>query len=722
MTDPPSADLVAVAAAGMAEVAPSEAVAAAATTHLAQWLGSRAFRSWHPQLHALIERERWDTLLDSFYRVLPFGTGGRRGPVGVGPNRFNPWTLGASVQGHVSWLRQTVGPGRLAVVVGHDVRCFQDLRGELVPGVPNPAEGISSRDFAHIAAEVYAAAEMTVYLPPEGQVLSTPELSFAIRALDAAAGLQITASHNPPDDNGGKFYGPTGGQQVPPQDEQLGNEVEAVEFVERMSLDRARAAGLVRPLPDAVVAAYRAANLATARGTDRGARVVFTPLHGTGTRTVAPVLAAAGFQVDLEPSQSEPDGAFSAAPFRCPNPEVPAALDAATATAQRLAADLVLACDPDADRIGLSARERQQDPSATDPERWRFFSGNEIAALVCHQVLRTRPADAPRALVYKTEVTSSLVSRVAALHGAEVAGDLLVGFKYVGAALDHLEAQGDLARFAVGVEESHGVLTTPALRDKDAAGAAVALAELASHEKARGRTLVDALETLWDEVGYVANVLRSAVLRGAAGRARIEAIQRDLRSRPFRQVGGRAVLRVEDRQDTHGGLDPIRSGTDAASRDVLVFTLEGDARVVLRPSGTEPKTKVYVEVAAGPADRGPAARRRTDQAAQALAEAVVQAMLARVDVHLPRWTLGAHDLVSVEHRLALIDLMPEVCARAEAATSAEELAAIGGWLDGQLRPLGAEPRRLVAGAVRRWVDQERPAAGARVLQLFRPQQ
>ena len=221
MNDAPNDPRVAAAAEGLARVAPSPTVAAAALSHLTDWLERRSFRAWHPQLHALIDAERWDLLLDSFYRVLPFGTGGRRGPVGVGPNRFNPWTLGASVQGHVAWLRRAHGTGPLAVVVGHDVRCFQDLGGALMPGVPDPVRGITSRDFGRIAAEVYAAAGITAFLPPDGEVLSTPELSFAIRHLGAVAGLQITASHNPPDDNGGKIYGPSGGQQVPPQDEQL---------------------------------------------------------------------------------------------------------------------------------------------------------------------------------------------------------------------------------------------------------------------------------------------------------------------------------------------------------------------------------------------------------------------------------------------------------------------------------------------------------------------
>lgn len=681
---------------------------------LTAWLTARPYRVWHAQLTALLQAERWDLLLDCFSRDLPFGTGGLRGTVGVGPNRFNPHTFGAAIQGHARWLRGRHGEGPLTLVVGYDIRRFDDLRGQLIPGVPNPVRGATSRDFARIAAEIYAAAGITVVLPPADEVLSTPELSFAIRALDAHGGLQVTASHNHPDDNGAKLYGATGGQLVPPHDEAVAAAVASVEALDRMSFDRARAAGLIQTLPNEVVTAYQRANLNTAlQPTSRSARVVFSALHGTGARTVMPVLQQAGFSVLLEPTQAAPDGAFPEVPFQAPNPELPSALDAAIRHGERTEADLVLACDPDADRIGLAARNRPLDPTATDPARWRVFNGNEIAALVAHHVLRSRPG-----VLYKTLVTSSLVSKVAQHHGADVVGDLLVGFKYIGAAMDHLEAKGELDRFALGVEESHGVLTSPALRDKDAAGAALALAELASTEKDRGNTLLDCLERLWDAVGYVANVQRSAVLRGADGRRTIAAIQASLRQDPPSRLGGRLVLRMQDHQDTEDDLLPIVSETDRASRDVLVFTLDGGARVVLRPSGTEPKTKVYVEVSGDAQDRGPAARRRIDREAQDLAEGVVLALLDRVGLPLEPWMLGASDLVSVEHKRALAPLLDELERRLVAAHTPQERQAVSQWLDRSLAPLGAGARRLVAGAAHRWLANRGPAVPDAIRAMF----
>ncbi len=715
--------------AGLLAVAGDPADAERAFAHFRQWLQGRAWRAWHPQLRALVDEQRFGTLLDCFYRVLPFGTGGRRGPVGVGPNRFNPWTLGATVQGHVRWLRRIHGPGPLKVVIGHDVRRFEDMRGELIPDVPDPVRGLSSRDFARVAAEVYTAADFTVLLPPEGEDLSTPELGFAIRHLGAVAGLAVTASHNHPDDNGGKFFGATGGQEVPPQDEDLAREVEAVDFVDRMPLDRARASGLVVDLDPAVHAAYLDANLATLRCPQaRSARVVFSPLHGTGGRTVGQALVRAGFTVDVEPSQAEPDGAFPQVPFRCPNPEVPAALSAAEQTGERLGADLALVCDPDADRIGLSVRERQHDPGATDPVRWRFCSGDEIAALVCHHVLANRPPELPGPpIVLKTAVTSSLVERVARRRGARVQADLRVGFKFIGHEMDEIERTGlflgkpaTLDDFALGAEESHGLLLSAAMRDKDATGGALALAELASVEKAQGRTLVDCLERLWQEVGYVRTTLRSAVLRGAQGRNFIERIQASLRSAPWTELAGRAVLKVVDRQDPNGPLGPLRSGTDRASRDVLVFHLEGDARITLRPSGTEPKTKIYVELC-GPEGRSDAASRRTlDRACAGLADATLVAMLSRVDLRPPPWCLSASDLLSVEHKISFAEqLLPALQQRLEALAGDEDLAETDGWLDQQLRPYGPGARALLLPAVQRLCEQDRPAGAARLLARFR---
>ncbi|HNH48349.1 MAG TPA: phospho-sugar mutase, partial [Myxococcota bacterium] len=564
------------------------------------WLTDPQLADWRPQIEAMFEQKRWDLLLDCFYQVLPFGTGGRRGPVGVGPNRFNPWTLSASVQGHVEWLKSKYGADQpLSVVIAYDVRRYLDSVNLYDRSLPNPAMGLSSRDFAEIAAGVYVANGVAVTMLPPGSdtFVSTPELSFAIRHLRASGGLNISASHNPPDDNGGKFYNALGGQEVPPDDERMATLVEQVQEVRSVTYAEGRRLGRIHDYGPDIHDAYVAANLSTSlKPHARSASVVFTGLHGTGDTTVAEVLRAAGFRLSIEPTQASHDGSFPNVPFRTPNPEVRASMERAVALAKEQGADLVMACDPDADRIGLCCR---------DGDDFRFFTGNEIGVLVTEY--RLLYGNCPRPIVLKTEVTSDLIRRVAERHGARVVGNLMVGFKYIGEALRLLEfegsflgIQGELADFCVGIEESHGVLVTPLIRDKDAAGAALALAEYASILKEEGKTLADALRGLWLREGYLHNDLVSTVMRGAAGRARIEKIQQGMRDNPPTEIGGHAVTAFYDRADPKGPWGPIKSGTDAASRDMLVFQLGPDRRILLRPSGTEPKNKIYVEVCGRP--------------------------------------------------------------------------------------------------------------------------
>jgi phosphoglucomutase len=697
---------------GFAGLAVPEPTRVAALAHLRRWVTEPAFLPYVPQIRDLVARERWNVLLDSFYQVLPFGTGGRRGPVGVGPNRYNPWTLAASVQGHVTWLRERLGDRPVSVVIAYDVRRYEDAGGVYDAGVPNPCRGLSSRDFAEIAAGVYAANGVhTVLLAPGATTwVSTPELSFAIRYLKADGGLNISASHNPPDDNGGKFYNALGGQEVPPHDATMAAHVDRVDTIRQMAYAEARATGWVRDLPDDVHPAYVATNLATSLRPDaRSTHVVFTALHGTGDTTVLDVLRAAGFRVDLEPTQATHDGRFPEVPFRTPNPEVRASMDRAVALAQDVGADLVMACDPDADRLGLQARNADGS--------FRFFTGNEIATLVTEYRLAHGRWRNP--IVMKTEVTSEQVSRAARTHGAQVVGDLMVGFKYIGDGLRQLDAEGRFAGvtgtvddFVVGCEESHGVLVTAALRDKDAAGAALALAEYASVLKSQGRTLVDALGALWERDGYVHNELVSTVMRGATGQARIAEIQAALRAEPPRTVGGLDVTEVHDRADPAGPLGPLTSDTDAASRNVLVFVMGDTARVILRPSGTEPKNKIYVEYKGRPGAPPATEIPRCTAAARALARDFAAIMLGRVGIVLPHWALRVSDLVAIEQKTHFAEvLMPGVTERL-ARGSAPTDPALRAWIDQELAAYGKDPRRLVADAVEAWCGEHPDRADA----------
>ena len=628
-----------------------------------QWIVDPEKSSYKAQLLDQVARGSWDALLDAFYQVIPFGTGGRRGAVGIGPNRINGDTIRSSVQGHAQHLLN-ITP-KPSVVIAWDVRQFLDSRGVYNDALPNPLFGKTSRDFAEEAATVYAANGVRVYMLQRGSTrwISTPELSFAIRFCGATGGLNVSASHNHPDDNGAKIYNACGGQEVPPVDEHLVKAVEKVEKIEDTPWEDAVESGLVCDLPDGLHDAYVSLNVELSREpTARSARILFTPLHGTGDSNVGDVLRAAGFHVDLEPTQSNPDGSFPTVPFAAPNPEVVQSMQRAISTADTFGADLVMACDPDADRLGLAAKTEHG---------WRSFSGNEIATLVVHAMLRggARVGKSGRMpIVIRTEVTSSVVTRLAEARGARVVDHLLVGFKYIGEAIRHLDERGSFVGlegvaddFLVGVEESHGVLVTPHIRDKDAAGAALVLAELASVEKDNGRDLLMTLGSIWDEVGPTANTLTSTVMRGAAGRALIDSIQASLRSDPPKSVAGRVVVGFTDHQSPDGPHGAIKSGTDKASRNVLALKLEGGARLIVRPSGTEPKTKVYAEVSGAPG----ADQESLSREAKSLAHGFVQEMLRRVGVELPSWSLSLSELLPVEKKVEFVAVtMPRIIEKA----------------------------------------------------------
>ena len=679
----------------------------AAIEHLSTWLCDPRFAAYRTAIVALVQRERFRSLLDGFYRTLPFGTGGRRGQVGLGPNRFNPWTLTTSISGHARWLRSTLGSDPISVVIGYDVRRFENLRGDLERDVVSPVDGLSSRQFAEIAAEVYAAHDITVHLPPSDALLSTPELSFAVRDLDSDGGLVVSASHNHPDDNGIKFYHSHGGQLVPPFDHDLAQFIASVDRVERMSLDRATANGLIRTIQKDVHDRYIQANLAISRRPlSRDIPIVFTPMHGTANTTVGDVLREAGFPVIVEPSQQTPDGSFPTVPFKAPNPEHATALQRAIETAEANGAVVVMGCDPDADRLGVAVRHK---------DSWVTLNGNEIASLVCHAALHRHTHPDP--LVIKTEVTSSLVSRIAESHGAQVVDHLLVGFKYIGEALFCLEqtgrfgsVEGSLDCFAVGLEESHGVLLSSAIRDKDAAGGALVLAELAAHEAADGRTLIDVLNDLMIRHGAVHNALSSLAMNGATGRAQMDAAMASLRSSPPTMIGERSVVQIEDRQDESGTFGEIRSDTDRASRNVLVFTLEGGARLTIRPSGTEPRCKIYVETTAQVGGDLPLIQRRLNIESKAIAHAFIHLVLGRIDLELPDWALEISDLMSIEERVRWCrDLIPMLTSILETEPEAAD-----GWLS---QNMGADQRNQLRPGIEA-LARSNPTLGDSLLPYF----
>lgn len=669
---------------------------AEALEHLRTWWEGEQFAAYRPQLARLIERGQWTCLLDSFYRVIPFGTGGRRGPVGIGINRINPYTVATAVQGHVEYLRKRQGSAPLSVVVAFDCRIFKDLRGQYDPSLPNPLMGMRSRDFARLAAEVYAGNGISVWtVPDDDLLLSTPELSFAIRHLGASGGLNISASHNHPDDNGTKFYTEYGGQPVPPHDEEMADAVQAVQEVRRMSFEQAVQQHLVRSWGPVEHEAYLEASLARSIECEaRDAFIVYSPLNGTGRRTVYDLLTKAGFRVALVASQADYNGEFPDVRYRIPNPELPEALEMAAAEARRLGADAAFATDPDADRLGVVVPSAQGD---------RFLTGNEIAALLTASIIEGRASrhEMPaHPFVVKTCVTTELMTAIARAHGVAMIGDLLVGFKYVAEVLEVMgrtgrygEVVATLDDFLCAAEESHGVLVTPEVRDKDAAGGALLLAEYIARLKREGRTLQDELDRLYDRYGYVVHGVYSLIMEGVTGLQRIEAVMAALRQQPPPAIAGCGLERAVDYWDERL-YGPIRCGTDRASRNVMALYFDHGLKVTVRPSGTEPKLKIYVEAGGqGSAESRP----EIDQMAAEATRQSVEYLLDAIGVQLPREALALSQLVSVENRIDFAQrVLPELRAKLDEGAS---VSALDGWLDTRLAAYGKDSRFLVAPGI-----------------------
>ncbi|MGF1578400.1 MAG: phospho-sugar mutase [Gemmataceae bacterium] len=577
---------------------------------LEQWLTQSAFAEYVPQIQWLIEEEKWSALLDRFYQILPFGTGGRRGAVGIGPNRMNLWTLGASVQGHAEYLRERFpGVERLSVVVAYDVRQFEDKNNNYNPDLPNPTLHLSSKDFARHAVRIYAANGIHSYILPENSTryLATPELSFAIRRLQAHGGLNISASHNPPDDNGGKFYDERGAQPIAPEDQIMAELVDQVETIKSLDWTEALKTGRVHEITESIHKSYielcRKQSLLPTPKFDE-VRIVFSPLHGVGAMTAMETLEDAGFRMYPVEDQMTPDGQFPNV-TKSPNPEVPASLDRAEELAKKVEADLLLATDPDADRLGGMS------PRTSDRKGpWRYLNGNEIGAMLTYFKLDqlAEKGMLPKSpVVVKTLVTTNMVTRIARHFGAQIVDNLLVGCKYIGDVIWQLEAnnafqdvEGTPDDFVIGVEESHGYLLTPEIRDKDAASSALVLAEIALLAKRNGLTVADYLDDLTRKFGYFRNVLATVVMKGLEGKQQMAKMLDTMRQSPPTEIGGLPVTQFDDLRSTDSWMGEFKGATDYKARNFLVFTLGAEARIALRPSGTEPKAKAYIEVCCQP--------------------------------------------------------------------------------------------------------------------------
>jgi len=544
--------------------------------NLSKWLGEPQYSDFRNEIVHLIDAGKWDELNDSFYTLIPFGTGGRRGPVGVGPNRINRRTIGESTQGLSKYI------GRLGeeatergVVIAYDTRHY-------------------SREFAEETARVLAGNGIKAYLFDGFR--PTPELSFAVRYLNAQAGVVISASHNPPSDNGYKVYWDDGGQIVSPHDAEIIAEVKNVTEIRRMDFDRARELHLFEEIGEEIDNAFFDAVLAQSLTSNRDVKILYSPLHGTGVKTVVPVLKKAGFNdLHILDEQASPDPDFSNVPDRKPNPEEKKALDLLMQRAAEMGVDIAFATDPDADRLGCAIPV----PTPDGTIQWQKLTGNQVACMLCRFILsqlRAQNRMPEHAVVVRTIVTTEALDAIAADFGAEIVNHLLVGFKYIGEVI-HKLPEGK--QFVFGAEESLGYLSGTYARDKDAAVAALILAELAATLKAEGRRVIDYLNDIYRSYGYYSETLGGIYLYGQQGSEQIKHIMSELRTNTPAEIAGRKVERITDRQ-TLRELNLLtgeeRGGVEGIPGNVLLLHLDGGARIGVRPSGTEPKAKFYVSI------------------------------------------------------------------------------------------------------------------------------
>jgi phosphoglucomutase/phosphomannomutase len=641
---------------------------------LETWLIDDAFAAYRPQLEHLIDAQAWDFLLDAFYQVIPFGTGGRRGLVGIGPNRINPWTIQSSAQGHAQYLIKTYGEEarQRGVVLTYDVRAFTQ-QAPYAPDRPNPIMNLDGRQLAEAAAVVYAANGIKIYM--YDGVRSTPQLSFTIRHLNAVSGDMFSASHNLPTDNGKKVYDQYGGQLIPPQDQFLVDEVTRnVEDIRTMPFEEACTQGLVEMIGPEIDQAYQDAVIPLSLSAARKIKILYAPLHGTGLTSVHPILEKLGFDIVLDPHTANLSGAFENVTFNIPNPEVQQSFDTSLSAAREATADLIFSTDPDADRIGVMLNQNGT---------WSFLSGNEIGVLLTHYGI-TKLKAAGRlpngGTVIKTDVTTSLIAVIAESQGADCIGDLLVGFKYIGEEMNKLEKADQMANFVLGTEESHGFLMGNYARDKDAAGAAIWLAEHAAELKETGQTLLDQLNHIYATYGYCHNHLTEIRLLGAKGMEQIRKIMDHLRDNEITAIGDFAVSRRVDRWQ--GPPQPHLSRTDTSSRNVLIFHLESPSdirslRITVRPSGTEPKVKMYFELFGRPCEPAGLAdsRKRIVDLCGKLEKQLMQYCYGILGVEFPErgfllfWQLPLEDKLKyfdIEEDIAALKSIDEPTARQKA--------------------------------------------------------
>ena len=509
-------------------------------------------------------------ILDRFYQNLSFGTAGLRGVIGAGTNRMNVYTVGQATQGLADYLNSEFE--NPSVAIAYDSRIKSDV-------------------FARCAAGVLAANGIKVYFYPV--LVPTPMLSFAVRRLHCSSGIIITASHNPSKYNGYKCYDPNGYQMTDEAADKTYEFIQKVDMfsgVKKMDFDDALAEDMIDFIEDWVFEGFYekvlSAGVYDCNGTDL--KVIYTPLNGTGNIPVREILKRKGINnVQIVKTQENPDGNFPTCPF--PNPEIKQAFEEAIKMTDDYKADLLLATDPDCDRVGIAVKWQDE---------YKLMSGNEVGVLLAEYLLSRRQqlGTLPKnPLVVKSFVTTNLVDKVAESYNAETVS-LLTGFKYIGELITSLEEKGEADRFVVGMEESYGYLSGIHARDKDAVVASMLICEMACYYKSQGMSLYEKMQSLYEKHGMYINSLLNFGFEGAEGMEKMQNMMEELRNTPPKEIAGLKVLEVSDY------LGSVKLNTETGEEteitlpksNVLSYALPNGSGAIVRPSGTEPKIKVYV--------------------------------------------------------------------------------------------------------------------------------
>ena len=540
-----------------------------AYANLIKWLSEDEYLSFRDEINLLIEQKKYSYLEDSFYKHIEIGTGGIRGSLGPGPNKINLRTIGEAAQALCQFMKE-VSPEsmNMGVVIGHEVRK-------------------NSVPFASLCASVLAANGIKSYLFDSFR--STPEISFAVRHLGAVAGIQLTASHNPRTDNGFKFYWTDGGQVVPPLDQKFMELVQNVAEVKQMGFEEAKVGGYVTMLGEDIDKIYWEKVRSLSVSKSRSAKIVFSPIHGAGSKNVLPVLTQEGFDVFVVPEQADPDENFPTAVGDLINPEYIEVMELPMKYGREKGADLVINSDPDADRIGVASKIKF---GASDV---RFLTGNQLGILLTEFLLKKKKESGELKssnLILETYVTTSLISKIVQSYGIKVVDDLLVGFKFIAEIIQGLNNKND---FLFAAEESLGYLAGSFVRDKDASIAALLASEMASELKDQGKTLVDYLDEIYAKYGYFKNILNMVELPGKEGAGNIRKIMLGLRNHDWPEIGGKKVLSVIDRLPEEKRDESVYKTGSAKDMITFVFSDDELCRITARPSGTEPKVKYYIQ-------------------------------------------------------------------------------------------------------------------------------